>query len=61
MKKHIIIIALFAVLFFLVTIGINWLGEREIIKNVELYRDIWLYCAICLCVTVIHMADKKDK
>lgn len=61
MKKHIIIIALFAVLFFLVTMGINWLDQKELIKNVELCRDIWLFCSICLCITVIRMEDQKDK
>lgn len=61
MRKHIKIIALFATLFFLVTIGINYLDQKELIKNVKLCRNIWLFCSICLCITAIHRVDKKDK
>lgn len=59
MKRKIIIMALFTVLFVLVLLGINWLGQKEVIKNVKLYENIWLFVAIFLCIVTIHVSDKK--
>ena len=58
-KKKIIIMVLFTVLFVLVLLGINWLGQKEFIKNIKLYENSWLFVAIILCIATIHASDKK--